>query len=106
MALHLLYSLAGSLLLTLLIEVSFALIWGVRRQLWMIVLMNIITNPTVVTLHFLIANYTAWNLPVCIFLLETAAVAVEARLCRVLLPHPWLFALCINLVSFGIGCLL
>ena len=106
MALHLLYSLAGSLLLTLLIEVIFALIWGVRRQLWMIVLMNIITNPAVVTLHFLIANYTVWNLPVCIFLLEAAAVAAEAWLCRDLLPRPWLFALYINLVSFGIGCLL
>ena len=106
MALHLLYSVAGSLLLTLLIEVGFALIWGVRRQLWMIVLMNIITNPAVVTLHFLIANYTVWNLPVCIFLLEAAAVAAEAWLCRDLLPRPWLFALYINLVSFGIGCLL
>jgi len=106
MALHLLYSLAGSLLLTLLIEILFALIWGIRRELWMVVLMNVTTNPAVVTLHFLIANYTDWNLPVCIFLLEAAAVAVEARMCRGLIRRPWLFALCINLVSFGIGCLL
>ena len=99
-------SLIGSLVLTLVLETLFALVWGVRKKgLLIVALMNLLTNPAVVTLHFLCVNWLGWTvLPVVV--LEIAAMVVEGFCCRGVVKRPWLFAVLVNLFSFTIGGLL
>ena len=99
-------SLIGSLVLTLVLETLFALVWGVRKKgLLIVALMNVLTNPAVVTLHFLCVNWLGWTvLPVVV--LELAAMVVEGFCCKGVIKRPWLFAVLVNLFSFGIGGLL
>lgn len=90
---------AVSLGLTLLLEVPFAWVWGLRSRhnLTVAVLANGLTNPAVVLLHGLGAPV----LP-----LEAAAVAVEAlyyRACGESVRCPLLLALCANGWSYSIG---
>lgn len=98
-----------SLALTLVFEEGFALAWGLRgkRELGLVALMNCLTNPTVVLLYYTAAGLWHWNaLPVTL-ILEAAAVAVEWRCCRAYseqVKRPFLFALLINLFSYGAGC--
>lgn len=99
-------SLAGSLLLTLALELGFAMLWGVsRRDLPFVALINVLTNP-VVALCYSIAKslYPGLLLPATI-LLEVGAIVVEGRLIytRSNIRYPWAFALLANLFSFTIG---
>lgn len=94
---------AVSLLLTLLLEEAFALLWGLRgcRELALVALVNCLTNPPVVLL------YHALSLPV--LLLEAAAVLVEWRCYRAFsgqLRRPFLFALLTNVFSYTAGYLI
>lgn len=102
----LVHALIVSLALTLVLEMAFALVWGVRKKgLLIVALMNVLTNPAVVTLHFLCVNDLGWTvLPVVI--LELAAMVVEGFCCKGVVKRPWLFAVLVNLFSFGIGGLL
>ena len=102
----LVHALIGSLVLTLVLETLFALVWGVRKKgLLIVALMNVLTNPAVVTLHFLCVNWLGWTvLPVVV--LELAAMVVEGFCCRGVVKRPWLFAVLVNLFSFTIGGLL
>lgn len=102
----LVHALIVSLALTLVLEMVFALVWGVRRKgLLIVALMNLLTNPAVVTLHFLCVNWLGWTvLPVVV--LELAAMVVEGFCCRGVVKRPWLFAVLVNLFSFTIGGLL
>lgn len=103
----LLRSLAISLALTLVLELLFALVWGVRKKgLLLVALMNILTNPAVVTLHFLCTSLLGWVGFLPVLILEAAAILVEGFCCRGMIQKPWLFALCINLFSYGVGELL
>ncbi len=87
-----------SLLLTLLFELPFALAWGVRKRgLVLVILMNLLTNPAVVTLHYLTGLTLIW---------ELAAVVTEGFCCRGMIRKPWLFALLINTFSYSMGELL
>ena len=106
MAHYLLISLIVSLFLTLVSELLFALVWGLRSELWTVVRMNVLTNPAVVATHFLITRFTLLPELPCIVILEVLVVAAEAHLCRNTVRRPWLFALCINLFSYGVGLLL
>lgn len=100
MAEALLISLGVSLSLTLLIELIYALIWGVRGQdIWLVVLMNIMTNPVVVTIHFLFPTFP-------VLILEAAVVGVEGLCARGRIRQPWLYALLANTLSFSVGLLL
>lgn len=100
MAEQLLYSLAVSLSLTLIIELMFALIWGVRdKKLWLVVGMNVLTNPAAVTLHFLLPAFP-------VLILEAAVIAAEGLCARGIIRRPWLYALLANTVSYCIGLLL
>lgn len=104
---ELLYSLTVSLALTLVLELAFALVWGVRKKgLLLVALMNLLTNPAVVLLHFLFTVFCGWRGFLPILVLELAAFVVEGLCCRGMIRKPWLFAFCVNLFSYSVGELL
>lgn len=100
-----------SLLLTLVFEEGFALLWGLRgrRELGLVALMNCLTNPPVVLLYHTAAGLWHWNAVIVTVVLEGLAVLVEWRCCRAFseqVRRPFLFALLINLFSYGAGCVI
>ena len=102
-------SLAVSLALTLVLELGFALLWGVGRSgLPLVALANVLTNPVVVLCHTLAALFFPAALLPVTFVLEAGAVLVEGRLFagRGRIRSPWAFSLCANLFSFSIGLLI
>lgn len=101
-------SLAVSLLLTLALELGFALLWGVERRDYLLVaLANVLTNPVVVLCYMAAASFVPALLTPIAAVLELGAVAVEGWLfhTRSDIRFPWAFALCVNLFSFTIGLL-
>lgn len=103
--------LAVSLLLTLVFEEGFALLWGLRgrRELGLVALMNCLTNPPVVLLYHTATGLWHWNAVMVTAFLEGLAVLVEWRCCRAFseqVKRPFLFALLINLFSYGAGCVI
>lgn len=102
----LLPALAVSLLLTLILESLFGLIWGIkgRRDWLLLALVNVVTNPIVVTLHYCVSS--AW---VFTAVLEVSAVLAEwlayRRWGRTTCPA-FLFALCANCFSYFGGLLI
>ena len=103
--------LAVSLLLTLVFEEGFALVWGLRgkRELGLVALVNILTNPAVVLLYYTATGPLRWSaIPVTV-VLEAAAILVEWLCYRAFsdqVKRPFLFALLINLFSYGAGCVI
>ena len=107
----LLVSLVASLLLTLLLESGFYFLVGKRekKDYLLLLLVNIITNPVVVLSYWLLALYTTWNLNLVIVPLELCAVVVEGIYYKKYsreLNRPYLFSLCANSFSYGVGALL
>ena len=101
-------SLAVSLLLTLALELVFALLWGVgRRDYLLVALANVLTNPVVVLCYTAAASFIPGLLTPAVAVLELGAVAVEGWLFRTRsdIRFPWAFSLCANLFSFTIGLL-
>jgi len=104
-------TLAVSLALTLALEEGFALAWGLRgrRELTVVALVNVLTNPAVVLLHHTAVGLWGWSgLPVTAAL-EAMAVLTEwrcYRACSEQLQKPFLFALLANAFSYGAGLLL
>lgn len=90
-----------SLALTLVFELGFALFWGLRRRdLVLCALVNVLTNPVVVLLHW------AFPHPAATALWELGAVAVEGwyyRRCGRQIRRPLVFSLLCNLFSFCLG---
>ena len=104
-------ALAISLILTLLFEEGFALAWGLRgkRELGLVALVNCLTNPPVVLLYYTASGLWRWNAVLTALALEAAAVIVEWRCYRMYseqVKRPFLFALLINLFSYGVGCVI
>ena len=107
----LLYSLALSLSLTLIFELAAAEVWGIadRRDVITLVCVNIITNPVVVTISYILrrtlsCSVFVWQLP-----LEAAVVTVEWLLYRKYgksITRPFMFSLSANAFSYGMGLLL
>ena len=102
----LLPALGVSLLLTLVLEGVFGLIWGVKgRKDWLLLLLvNVVTNPIVVTLHYCVSSFWAFTV-----VLEVAAVAAEWLAYRKWghsTKPAFLFALCANCFSYFSGLLL
>ena len=98
------------LTLTILIEVSLAFILGVRkkRDFLNIILVNIMTNPIVVTLPillYILFNYSVYRYS--IYILEVLAVILEGLVYLKILKYrklnPFALSLILNAVSFGIG---
>lgn len=100
-------ALLPSLLLTQVFELPFAWLWGARKKdLLVVLLMNILTNPLVVMWH-----YSTWQLGFLIStaLPELAAIVTEALLLRKYTantPYPILLGIFINLFSYSIGVVL
>ena len=98
---------AKALLLTLTFELLFALVWGVRKdRLLLVVLMNIMTNPAVNLLHYLAVYLLGWPAFWVIPVLELAAVITEGFCCKGVIRRPWLFAVLINAFSYSMGALI
>lgn len=106
-----LYSFSMSLLLTLVIELLLALLFGVRgwRNLTVAVCANVITNPAVVFLYAcvrMVSSSFAVHL-IGVALLEVVAVLIEGIIYKNCLDYqkisPWLLSLILNAVSFGVG---
>ncbi len=99
-------ALLPSLFLTQLFELPFAWLWGAKnKDLIVVLLMNILTNPLVVMWH-----YTTWELGFLIstVLPELAAIVTEATLLRKFTkntPYPVLLGVMINLFSYSAGVL-
>ena len=99
-------TLAVALALTLSLELVFSLFWGLRKkELLLIVLMNILTNPAVNLLYWW-AYLVGWVSPLFVLALEAVVVITEGFCCRGIVRRPWLFACFVNLFSFGMGELL
>jgi len=99
----LLASMVTALLLTLLLEIPFAYLWGVRKNgLILVILMNLLTNP-VANLLWALAWQIGWATNWFILGLELGVVTVEGFCCRGIIKHPWPFALLINLFSYALG---
>ena len=101
---------AVSLLLTLALEGIFALCWGLRskRELTIVALVNIMTNPAVVLLYHTCVGLFGWSAVLVTIVLECAAVLAEwiaYRACSEVLKGPFLFALLANAFSYGVGCI-
>lgn len=104
--------LALALVLTMSIELGAAVLaFGLRerRELAVVALAQVVTNPTVE----LVCLWVGWNprLPLAsgpwmvMLVAEAAALVVEALLYRVaeVGEHPWLMSAALNVLSFGLG---
>ena len=102
-------SLGVSLVLTLLLELGFALVWKVKKNdLPLVALANVLTNPVVVLCHIAARLFFPALLPFFTAVLELGAFSVEGYLfsTRSQIRRPWLFSLCANLFSYTVGIIL
>ena len=110
-----LLSLGLSLVLTLVLELGFFLIVkaGTRnydkKDLLLVVMVNILTNPAVVLLYWLATLYTDLNRVIILAPLEVLAVLVEGYVYSKYgrtFKHPYIFSVAANVFSFGMGILI
>lgn len=101
-----------SLAMTLVLELSYALFWGIRdkHDLRLTALVNVLTNPVVVFVYYFIRFR---HLPVhygwVTLIMEVLAVTAEAVIYRKAartISRPWLFSLSANAFSYAMGELL
>ena len=107
---ELVLSLIISLFLTLFLETGFAFVFKKRKKdLLLVVLVNILTNPAVVLLHWLILKYTLFDIIMTKIMFETLAILIEAFYYKKYgenMKKPFLFSLGANVFSYGTGALL
>ena len=104
----LLSSLGISLVLTMALEAGFFLLTGKRdkKDLLLLLLVNILTNPIVVLSFSLVVFYTDWNAHIILIPLELFAVLVEGFYYKKYgnsFRRPFLFSLAANMFSFWAG---
>ena len=102
-------SLGVSLALTLLLEGFCALLWKVeQRDMPLLFLANLLTNPVVVLCRHGAAALWPEGLVLATLLLELWAVGTEGYLYRTRsrIRRPWRFSIGANLFSYIIGCFL
>jgi hypothetical protein len=96
-----------SLSLTLVLELLFALVSGKRgKDLVLVCLVNVMTNPAVVLVYYLAVHFTAVPSAAVKAVLEILAVAAEAFIYKSRgagFRRPLLFSLGANMLSFWIG---
>ena len=102
------FALGLSLVLTLVIEITVALFWGIRdrKDILLVILVNILTNPVVVLCYWMAAGYTELPLVLVKAVLEVGAFLIEFLCYNQLgknISRPLLLSLVANAVSFGIG---
>ena len=98
-----------SLALTLILELSFSMLWGIRdrRDLRLAALVNVLTNPIVVFVYYYVRIrrlplHYGW----VTIAMEAFAVVTEALLYKKYartLSRPWLFSLSANAFSYAAG---
>lgn len=105
-----LLSLAVSLGLTLVLELAFAIIVGVRtkKDLLLVCAVNVATNPPAVLIHWFCMAYALCQPVLSTMFIETAVILTEACYYKRYtdIRRPFLFSLAANLFSFGIGAML
>ena len=104
----LLTSLGLSLALTIVIEAGFFLLAGKRdkKDLLLLFLVNVLTNPIVVLSFWLVVLYTDWNAYIILIPLESFAVLTEGYYYKKYgncFRRPYIFSLAANMVSFWVG---
>jgi hypothetical protein len=104
-------ALAVSLILTIVFETGFYLLIGKRnkKDLLLVVLVNVLTNPVVVTLYWLATLHTSWSYVVTVTPLELFAVLTEGFYYKRYgqdFSQPYLFSVAANMFSYGAGELL
>ena len=103
----LLHAILAALAMTLVLELVFALAWGVRKEGLLVVgLMNLMTNPAANVLYYFGVQLLGWPPLWLTLALEAAVVAAEGICGRGIIRRPWLFALLVNLFSYGVGALI
>jgi len=107
----LLASLAISLVLTIALETGFFLITGKRdkKDLMLVVMVNILTNPAVVLIYWLMVLRAGWNSILVLVPLEIFAVLAEGYYYKKYgnsFKRPYLFSLAANIFSYGTGALI
>jgi len=107
----LLTALAISLALTLVFEAAFFFIAGKRnrKDLLLVILVNVLTNPIVVLLYWISAYFTNWNLTIVKIPLELFAVLTEGYCYSKYgqtFKRPFMFSLAANAFSFTAGVLI
>ena len=100
-----------SLILTLIFEISVFLLTGKRnkKDLLLVVLVNILTNPAVVLAYWLLALYVSFNLLLVKIFLEFLVVMTEGFYYKkygMEFNRPYIFSVVANVVSFVAGMLL
>ncbi len=108
MLIRLLPVMAVSLAGTLVLELIFALLWGIRgrHDLFLTAGVNILTNPVVVFFHYWVIIKTGLNAGVITMFLEIAAVLAEGVIYRKYqknIYRPMFFSLCANAFSYAAG---
>ena len=108
-------SLVVSLAMTLVLEVGFFLIVRSikgkldKKDLLLVIMVNILTNPAVVLLYWLSILYTAVNYAIITVPLEIFAMLIEGYIYKKyggFFKYPYAFSFGANVFSFGIGLLL
>ena len=104
-------ALGVSLALTLALETGLFLLAGKRnkKDFLLLLLVNILTNPTVVLIYWLVAIYTEWNTVIVIMPLEVFAVLTEGHCYKKYgcdFERPYLFSIAANIFSYGTGLLI
>ena len=103
-------ALGVSLVLTLAVELLFALLRGCGgRVLLLAALVNVLTNPLVVQAALLWRYYSLPCYAAAVAVLELLAVGLEGLVyqkSRLGIPRPYVFSLEANALSFGFGLLL
>lgn len=99
---------AISLGMTLFFEFVFAFCWKMwgKREILLVALVNVLTNPIVVCTYYLAYKYQLGFLPVLTAVMEVLAVVVEALIYRRFsknITHPWWFSIGANVFSYGLG---
>lgn len=108
-------SLGISLLLTLILEIVFFLVVQAMvkryntKDLILVAMVNILTNPVVVLLNWLAVLYTNFDRVTIIVPLELGAILIEGFIyakCGKRFKQPYIFSLGANVFSFGVGLLI
>ena len=107
----LLTALGISLALTLVLEAGLFLLVGKRnkKDFLLLLLVNVLTNPTVVLTYWLAALYTEWSMVIVIIPLEVFAVLTEGHCYKKYgcdFKRPYIFSIAANIFSYGTGLLI
>ncbi len=103
-----LQSLGISLILTLTAELAFVFLIGIRRRkdVLLVVLVNIMTNPPTVILYHLLTGYAGCSPLFITLALEAPVIYIEAVIYKKYghsIRRPLLVSLFANLLSFATG---